>query len=151
MDKWKEDTYFNVSTEIALNRFPAFVDCVVRELEIPPKDQDKLKGKFAKMEFAKTSEDLFQHVEMNIDEFDSVYVWMAAVMDEGRKNISVAYVFHKLSFKVAKEETWMWFFGGGSVRFNQAQIDAIKSNFAKYHALKAVKQEGYISAIKFTN
>ena len=61
MDKWKEDTYFNVSTEIALKRFPAFVDCVVRELEIPPKDQDKLKGKFAKMEFAKTSEDLFAY------------------------------------------------------------------------------------------
>ena len=109
--------------------------------------EQELKARF-KMKFAKTSVDMFQRVDMDIDDFSSVYGWFAGILNEAETYISVSYVFHILNFKVARNKI-LGIFDGSSVKFNVKQIDAIKTNFCKYQALKALKGRGQITNINF--
>merc|ERR1712150_302564 len=109
-------------------------------------EKRKIMAVFKMVKFATSKESIVNELDLDIDEFSSLYGYIAAVKTtEG--DYAIAYAFHSLTFKVAKTNWFLWF--KTVVKFTDRDIEAIKNNYSKYKALKALKEEGVIKQINF--
>ena len=147
MDSWKESTIYDLTSGIAKDDLEEFGKLLIEQLGVT-KENEKVKIMMVckQIKFAKSKESTVNDISLVIDEFTSMYGFIAGVKTtEG--DYAIAYAFHSLTFKVAKTGWFPWF--KTAVKFTPEDVAAIKNNYSKYNALKALKEEGVIKQINF--
>ena len=147
MDSWKESTIYDITSGIAKEDLEEFGKLLIEQLGVTDeKEKNKITTVCKMIKIATGKECTVDHLSINIDEFSSMYGYIAAVKTK-EGDYAIAYAFHSLSFKVAKTKWFLWF--KTAVKFTPTDIEAIKNNYSKYKALKMLKEEGVIKQINF--
>ena len=93
------------------------------------------------MTMVKTQQAGIQEVTVVINEFSSVFGFLAAVV-EPEGTVAVAWTFHTLTFKMLTQD-------GQIFHFTPDDIRAINVSFCKHRALENLVNEGIISKINY--
>ena len=147
----------DIATGIPVAKLDDYVETLKKSMDLDDKICEELKT----IAYIKTKDKVVLELKYNT-EFESKYGYIAMTRNSDDE-ISCAYAFHSLTFKLAdrrietRAQKKFWFINLGEtvsvsyepVRFGTKDIETIKSTYMRYKALEAMRKEGIIQEISF--
>jgi len=161
-DSWEEKIVHDVTRGIPKENLEEFIEMVGDGLALDSEQMKQLVASLKPMKFAKSKESSILEMKFNVDNFRSVYGYVAMLKEEDG-TLACSYAFHKLKFKLALKgmvtttEKRFWFIPIGTTeslnyerqKFAEDDINAIKNAFSRHKALEILMKEGIIQKINY--
>merc|ERR1739844_635913 len=100
VDQWNEEFFYNVTNGIKEEKLEQYADSVLRIIKVEKESGANIKEMIMQMQFAEDSNTNIYQFGGKVNEFDTMYGYIALVKGDDGK-ISCVYAVHKLMFKMA--------------------------------------------------